>query len=132
MPRNPVFSYTGPGGATIEVGLILFDGRRVATRGSFVRTPVTSGSAADPSALSGISAWADVPFSIDVADIEFLAPDIDGAGLSRAQRYRCLRAQRSHGVTYWTTTQFVLADEPVGVAGPFDWKRGDWAAGDWA
>ena len=132
MPRNPVFTYTGPGSATIDVGIILFDGRRIATRGTFIRTPVTSGSAADGNALSGISSWCDVPFDIDVAEIEWLVPDVDGVGLTRSMQYRVVRAQRHHGVTYWATVELRLADDPQSVSPPRDFKISDWKLGDWA
>ena len=132
MPRNPVFSYTGPGSATIEVGLILFDGRRIRSRGTFIRTPVATGSAADGNALVGISSWCDVPWDIDVAEVQFIVPDVDGVGLLRSMAYRVVRGQRHHGVSYWSTTRFVLVDDPVAVAGPRDFLAVDWAAGDFA
>ena len=132
MPRNPVFTYTGPGSATIEVGLILFDGRRIRSRGTFIRTPVSSGSAADGNALVGITAWADVPFDIDVDEVEFVVPDVDGVGLLRSSGYRVTRGQRHHGVTYWSTTQFVLVDDPQRISAARDFARPDFKAGDWA
>ena len=132
MPRNPVFSYTGAGSATIEVGLILFDGRRIRSRGTFVRTPVTSGSAADGNALSGITSWCDVPFDVDVNEVQFVVPDVDGVGLLRSMGYRVVKGQRHHGVSYWTTTQFVLVDDPQPISAARDFAAADWAAADWA
>ena len=132
MPRNPAFVYEGPGSATIPVGIILFDGRRIATRGTFVRTPVTSGSAADGNALVGITSWADIPFDVDVAEIEFVVPDVDGVGLLRSMQYRVIRAQRHHGTTYWATVELILADDPQRVSSPRDFALGDFRRGDFA
>ena len=124
MARNPAFVYEGPGSATIPVGIILFDGTRIATRGTFVRTPITSGSAGDGNALVGITSWCDIPFDIDVADVEWVVPDVDGVGLLRSMQYRVVRAQRHHGTTYWATVELVLADDPQRVSGPRDFKAG--------
>ena len=132
MPRNPVFSYTGPGSATIEVGIILFDGRRIASRGTFIRTPVATGSAGDGNALVGISSWCDVPFDIDVAEVQFIVPDVSGVGLLKSMGYRVVRGQRHHGVSYWSTTQFVLVDDPVRISAARDFAVGDWLRADWA
>ena len=132
MPRNPAFVYEGPDSATIPVGVILFDGARIATRGTFVRTPIKSGTAADPNALVGISAWADIPFDVDVAQIEFLVPDINGVGLTRSEQFRVVKAQRHFGTTYWSTVELVLVDEPLPASAARDFRRGDFAAGDWA
>ena len=132
MPRNPAFAYEGPDSRTIPVGIILFDGTRHATRGTFVRTPVASGTAGDPTAKVGITGWADIPHDIDVAQIEWMVPDVDGNGLSRSMQYRVIRAQRVHGTTFWATVELILADDPQPASGRSDWLAADFNSSDFA
>ena len=132
MPRNPAFVYEGPDSATIPVGIVMHDASRIATRGTFVRTPIASGTAADPNALVGITAWADIPFDVDVAEIAFVVPDINGVGLTRSEQFRVIRAQRHFGTTYWSTVELILVDDPLPASAARDFARADFKAGDWA
>lgn len=135
MPRNPTFAYEGPGTLSIPVGLVLHAGGRIATRGTFGRKPKTSGDAADPLAMSGTSAWFSLPFDMDPNDIEFVVPDVEGAGLTASEKWRVINAQRFHGATtYWDTVAAVLSDIPEGVAGTPDFSPADFnvAGGDFA
>ena len=132
MARNPVFAYAGPESPTIPIGIILFAGTRHASRGTFVRKPVTSASAGDALALTGVTAWLDLPFDLDPKDIEHVVPDVDGAGFARSQMYRVVRAQRSHGTTYWTTTEAILVDDPQAVPSGADFSALEFGAWDFA
>lgn len=127
-----MFLDAGPDSIAIPIGLIQRDGTRLATRGTFARKPITSGSATDALALSGTSAWFSLPFHYDPETIEFVVPDVTGAGFSTSQRWRCIRAQRSHGSSYWDTVEAILSDVPGSVAGPSDFSAIDFSSIDFA
>lgn len=132
MARNPVFAYAGPESPTIPIGIILYDGTRYASRGTFVRKPVTSASASDALALTGVTAWLDLPFDVDPKQIQYVVPDVDGAGLTRSQMYQTVRCQRVHGTTYWTTTEAILVDDPQVVPSGSDFSALEFGSWDFA
>ena len=135
MATNPLYADVGAESLSIPIGLILFDGTRLATRGTFSRTPVTSGSASDGLALTGTSAWFALPFAYDPETIQFVVPDVAGSGFATGQRWRVIKAQRSHGgAIYWDTCQGILSDIPGAIAGggmfsPLDFSPLDFNTG---
>ena len=129
MPGNPVLLYAGIGATSIPIGLILFDGTRLATRGTFTRKPVTSGTAGDPLAHTGLTAWFSLPFAYDVRTVQYVVPDVDGNGFARSQRYRAVTVQRTHGTPRWDTCEAILADDPQVVPTGPDFSPLEFATG---
>ena len=132
MAPNPVFSYRGADTRSIPIGVIFFNADRAATRGVFRRQPITSGAAGDPLSLSGTTAWFNLPFGLDEKAIEFVVPDINGAGFSTTRMHRVIRAQRSNGGRpAWATIEAILSDSPGDVAGAGDFSEVDYDPRDY-
>ena len=130
MAANPALAHRGIGTTSIPVGLITFDGARLAARGVFTRKPLTGGTAADALALTGISAWFGLPFAYDEKSIQWVVPDVTGNGLVRSQAYRVIRAQRIHGAQRWDTVEAILADDPQPVPDGGDFDPADFDPAD--
>lgn len=133
MAINPVFSYAGPDSRSIPIGVIFYKSAiRQSTRGVFRRQPLTRSTVGDPLTLSGTTAWFSLPFSIDEKTIEFVVPNLNGAGFSRTRLHLVIRAQRHYGSrTAWDTVEAILSDAQGAMAGAGDFSPVDYSPDDY-